>query len=74
MHKVRSFLRRLRLGAALAFSLAATSGPGLTAACGGDSSSGPSCCKVCTTGKACGDTCIPATDTCHQAPGCACNG
>jgi hypothetical protein len=30
------------------------------------------CCKVCTTGKPCGDACIEAGDTCHQPPGCAC--
>jgi hypothetical protein len=35
---------------------------------------GGSCCKVCTTGKACGDTCISASDTCHVGSGCACNG
>ena len=32
------------------------------------------CCKVCTRGKACGDTCINANYTCHVGPGCACNG
>lgn len=32
------------------------------------------CCKVCTKGKACGDTCIPKDRTCHVGPGCACNG
>jgi len=32
------------------------------------------CCKVCTTGKACGDSCISKSYTCHQPPGCACNG
>lgn len=32
------------------------------------------CCKVCTTGKACGNSCIAANKTCHQPPGCACNG
>jgi micrococcal nuclease len=31
------------------------------------------CCKYCTTGKACGDTCISRSYTCHQPPGCACN-
>jgi len=36
-------------------------------------SSGAGCCKVCTTGKACGDTCIEKTDTCHKGAGCACN-
>jgi hypothetical protein len=32
------------------------------------------CCKICTTGKACGDTCINVNYTCHVGPGCACNG
>ncbi len=33
-----------------------------------------SCCKICTTGKACGDTCIRRSYTCRVGPGCACNG
>ena len=32
------------------------------------------CCKICTVGKACGDTCISRSYTCHVGPGCACNG
>jgi hypothetical protein len=32
------------------------------------------CCKVCTTGKACGDTCISRDKECHVPPGCACDG
>ncbi len=32
------------------------------------------CCRVCTIGQACGDSCIPVALTCHQPPGCACNG
>ena len=32
------------------------------------------CCKICTTGKACGDTCIAREKICHVGPGCACNG
>ena len=32
------------------------------------------CCRVCTTGKACGNTCISRNLTCRQPPGCACNG
>jgi len=31
------------------------------------------CCKVCTTGKACGNSCISRTKTCHKPPGCACD-
>jgi len=32
-----------------------------------------SCCKVCSQGKACGDSCISKSYTCHKAPGCACD-
>lgn len=31
------------------------------------------CCDVCTTGKACGDTCIAESATCREPYGCACN-
>ena len=30
------------------------------------------CCKVCTKGKPCGDTCIEKDDVCHRPRGCAC--
>ena len=30
-------------------------------------------CKVCTRGKACGNSCINAAYRCHQPPGCACS-
>ena len=33
-----------------------------------------SCCKVCSAGIACGNTCISRNDICHVGPGCACNG
>ena len=32
------------------------------------------CCKVCTVGKACGNTCISRDKTCHVGQGCACDG
>lgn len=32
------------------------------------------CCKVCSKGKACGDSCIARSKECHQPPGCACDG
>lgn len=32
------------------------------------------CCKICRRGKACGNSCIARNKTCHQPPGCACNG
>ena len=31
------------------------------------------CCKTCRKGKACGDSCISRTKTCHKPPGCACD-
>lgn len=33
-----------------------------------------SCCKICRKGKACGNSCISRSYTCHQPPGCACDG
>jgi hypothetical protein len=33
-----------------------------------------SCCKICTKGCACGDSCISCSYTCHKGPGCACDG
>lgn len=32
------------------------------------------CCKICTVGKACGDTCISRSYTCTKGAGCACDG
>ncbi len=32
------------------------------------------CCKICKKGKACGNSCISRSKTCHKGPGCACNG
>ncbi len=34
----------------------------------------PGCCKVCRNSKACGNSCISWSKTCHQPPGCACQG
>ena len=31
------------------------------------------CCKICSKGKACGNTCISQSYTCHKGRGCACN-
>jgi endonuclease/exonuclease/phosphatase family metal-dependent hydrolase len=31
------------------------------------------CCKLCSSGKPCGDSCIAATSSCSQPPGCACS-
>jgi hypothetical protein len=32
------------------------------------------CCKVCSVGKGCGNTCISRDKTCHVGQGCACDG
>jgi hypothetical protein len=32
------------------------------------------CCKVCTVGNACGNTCISREKICHVGQGCACDG
>ncbi|KKO07645.1 hypothetical protein LCGC14_0056010 [marine sediment metagenome] len=32
------------------------------------------CCKTCSKGKACGDSCISRSYTCHRPRGCACDG
>lgn len=32
------------------------------------------CCKICTIGKACGNSCISRSKQCHKPPGCACDG
>jgi beta-lactamase superfamily II metal-dependent hydrolase len=34
----------------------------------------PACCRICRSGKACGDACIAKTATCRKASGCACDG
>lgn len=31
------------------------------------------CCKVCSKGKACGNSCISERKTCHKGRGCACD-
>ena len=31
------------------------------------------CCRICSTGKACGDSCIARSLTCHKGFGCACD-
>ena len=33
----------------------------------------PACCRVCTRGKACGNSCINRANQCRQPPGCACD-
>lgn len=50
--------------------IAVTASAPMLQGCGGG---GDSCCKVCSEGKACGDTCIAANQTCSTPAGCACN-
>ncbi len=33
----------------------------------------PACCRICTRGQACGNSCISRSYQCRQPPGCACN-
>lgn len=66
---MNAILRALRV-LVLACPFAVTASVPLLQGCGGG---GDSCCKVCSTGKACGDTCIAANQTCHTSGGCACN-
>lgn len=40
----------------------------------GETQTAQRCCRVCRTGKACGNSCINRSLTCRQPPGCACNG
>lgn len=35
---------------------------------------GSGCCRVCSVGKPCGDSCISAGYTCNKGAGCACYG
>lgn len=67
---MRSLLRSIQM---LAIGLWAVSLVGATTACGGGGSDGGGCCKMCSTGKACGDSCIAREYTCHEGNGCACN-
>jgi hypothetical protein len=34
--------------------------------------SGGSCCRYCSVGKPCGDSCISLDKNCNKGPGCAC--
>jgi hypothetical protein len=67
MRRLAIVLAALTLGA----------GPSSLGLCGteaGAAARGYSCCKVCSKGKACGDSCIARDKTCHKGKGCACDG
>jgi len=68
MRRVRRVLRVL----ALAFLPVVTTSASLPLlqGCGGG---GAECCKVCSEGKACGDSCIAKHLTCNKGGGCACD-
>ena len=67
----RAWMKLIRI-LALAAPLACVSASmPIVQGCGGGGS-GDACCKHCSTGKPCGDTCIAVTDTCHTTGGCAC--
>jgi hypothetical protein len=59
----------LLLAATLALGLAAIQ-PCAAAAAG---LPGFACCKRCSAGKACGDSCIARDKACHKGKGCACD-
>ena len=72
------------LGIAMAVTMATACAPGLaweatstkaeSASLAGNTDVARTCCKICRTGKACGNSCISRDKNCHQPPGCACNG
>jgi hypothetical protein len=67
---MKSFSRRvLRIIAFLVVPLIASATAPMLSACGAGAF-----CKVCSEGKACGDTCIAKNETCTKGTGCACNG
>ena len=65
-------LRGLVIAVAATFAL----GPASLSPCliGTASAQGYACCKVCSKGKACGNSCIARWMTCHKGRGCACDG
>lgn len=63
-----------RLASVAAASLLLGSAAPMLAGCDEKPAGGGSCCRVCRTGKACGDTCIARNETCRTSGGCACNG
>lgn len=49
-------------------------GPANVNPCNAAFAASVACCKVCSKGKACGNSCIARNKTCHQPRGCACDG
>lgn len=69
---MRRVLRAARMAALWLAPIVVTASVPALQGCGGGGD-GPTCCKVCSVGKACGDSCIAQTDTCTKPTGCACN-
>lgn len=67
------FRNRKVLTALLAFATLTFSAGAVTTACV-PASGGRGCCRVCVTGKPCGNSCIARNLTCHKGGGCACFG
>lgn len=66
----------MKIGAMLLIAASLAMGPSAFMPCASSAAAatGYRCCKVCTKGKACGDSCIAEWKTCHRGKGCACNG
>ena len=63
----------LTLAGAIPAAFAAEVLPGIAGERQVQLAAGQRCCKVCRTGKACGNSCISAKAQCRKPPGCACN-
>jgi hypothetical protein len=66
-------MKRLRSFGSL-FALAVLLGFGPAACTPSTNYGGGNCCRVCTTGKPCGNSCISRDKNCNVGGGCACYG
>lgn len=67
--------RALRIAQiALSVLIFTVSAGAVTTGCAPGAGGGRGCCRVCTTGKPCGNTCIARNLTCRTPGGCACYG
>jgi len=66
-------MRRLLSGLLLLGALAVLTGSAAPPSFGPEPTPA-ACCKTCSKGKACGDSCIAREKSCHKPPGCACDG
>lgn len=68
-----SAIRRRVVGALLALCALGVWGPQGNAEARDGCVPAEECCKVCSHGKACGNSCIRADYQCHKGRGCACD-